>query len=333
MLTTLECVIRVRLRKATFYMNILIVYDTVRDINKAVGRSHSEYLDSGIDQYKQYVNLENVRPIKTFDFISNIAMSDVHKKLVGSFLDCTPWEYNEMHDHIFNLEHLVQEMLVDVDFFEYSFEFVGSSSEQLYVPEQQHSVFDTSFIPECDVVLSVDFSQLGEIKIMNTKNNGFVWLNLVRQTNEKPAVHDVSLTFHCKEYISSSLMKSSLLSYLSKLLDYHKYSKSEVSIEVHGPAVNLTVFTVEDDDGLIYYEEQFDIVLGIKMPGWPKCAWHWPHRKRKWPSPQQINVVTQKGYHFVPKAAVHGHSDLDWRVSFSLAVLNISATIWSRSIL
>jgi len=59
---------------------------------------------------------------------------------------------------------------------------------------------------------------------------------------------------------------------------------------------------------------------------WPRVAAEWTTRDRLWPHQSVIDGIVGKGAHLVAKEFCH--EDIDWRLSFSVAEINL-ATRWS----
>ena len=70
--------------------------------------------------------------------------------------------------------------------------------------------------------------------------------------------------------------------------------------------------------------QNIDTVPCIECPGWPSIADEWIQRTRQWPDVTEIQKIVRKGYHLVHKSSEDGDTDLEWRLSFSLAELHLA---------
>ncbi len=74
-----------------------------------------------------------------------------------------------------------------------------------------------------------------------------------------------------------------------------------------------------------------DHVLAVEMiNAWPLLAVEWISRKRLWPRPHVIDDIKGCGFHLVCKTSQAGDSDVEWRISFSLAELKLSDEMTSE---
>ena len=71
-------------------------------------------------------------------------------------------------------------------------------------------------------------------------------------------------------------------------------------------------------------KEGVDLVPALRSQGWPKVAKEWIKRERKWPSPEMVDKVIQKGHHMVVKPPKNGDSECYFRISFSHAEFLLS---------
>ena len=63
-----------------------------------------------------------------------------------------------------------------------------------------------------------------------------------------------------------------------------------------------------------------DYVPALRSLVWPRVAWEWIKRERKWPSPDIVDNVIHEGFHLVVKPPKNGgNPDCDFRISFSHA--------------
>ena len=69
-----------------------------------------------------------------------------------------------------------------------------------------------------------------------------------------------------------------------------------------------------------------DFVFCLKLTFWPSVATEWQSRDRLWPHQSVIDGIVGKGAHLVAKEFCH--DDIDWRLSFSVAEIDL-ATRWS----
>ena len=69
-----------------------------------------------------------------------------------------------------------------------------------------------------------------------------------------------------------------------------------------------------------------DMVPCLKLMFWPSVAAEWKTRDRLWPRQSVIDGIVGKGAHVVAKEFCH--EDIDWRLSFSVAEIDL-ATRWS----
>jgi len=70
----------------------------------------------------------------------------------------------------------------------------------------------------------------------------------------------------------------------------------------------------------------FDFVPCFKLMFWPRVAAEWKTRDRVWPHQLVTDDIVGKGAHLVAKEFCH--DDIDWRLSFSVAEIDL-ATRWS----
>ena len=70
----------------------------------------------------------------------------------------------------------------------------------------------------------------------------------------------------------------------------------------------------------------YDFVPCLKLMFWPRVAAEWETRGRRWPHQSVIDGIVGKGAHLVAKEFCH--EDIDWRLSFSVAEIDL-ATRWS----
>ena len=79
-------------------------------------------------------------------------------------------------------------------------------------------------------------------------------------------------------------------------------------------------------------EISIDFVLCCKCNFWPEVAAEWPEREREWPEQSTIKQIVTNGIHIVCKKL--RHSEIDWRLSFSVAEIVITQqwTSWQHYI-
>ena len=90
-----------------------------------------------------------------------------------------------------------------------------------------------------------------------------------------------------------------------------------LNLKRNGPAATMVI------DGRI----EVDLVLSIKIIGWPQCANGWGNfaSSRSWPTQRQVEQIKMKEpkYHLIAKSCpfedIPEHSQKNWRVSFSEA--------------
>ena len=73
-------------------------------------------------------------------------------------------------------------------------------------------------------------------------------------------------------------------------------------------------------------ELSIDFVSCFKCNFWPEVAAEWPEREREWPEQSTIKQIVTNGIHIVCKKL--RHSEIDWRLSFSVAEMVITQQ-WS----
>ena len=102
----------------------------------------------------------------------------------------------------------------------------------------------------------------------------------------------------------SGTMKNIIFSFLP-------YLKSLLTMLPHGPSISSS--SCGDD---------VDFVPYMKSESWPEIAREWICRKRcfGWPSQEMINDIVKQGCYIVPVGSkLHNGSEIEWRLSFSLA--------------
>ena len=79
-------------------------------------------------------------------------------------------------------------------------------------------------------------------------------------------------------------------------------------------------------------EMSIDFVFCCKCNFWPEVAVEWPEREREWPEQSTIKQIVTNGIHIVCKKL--RHSEIDWRLSFSVADIVITQqwTSWQHYI-
>ena len=137
-------------------------------------------------------------------------------------------------------------------------------------------------------------------------------------------------------YFNSMKLKNLILASLSiqhlqKITRTEMERKTQMLSNIHGPAITVYGHSVRLKDefgGLTPFNIPNNILqidFTISLP----CKWHnvsdWLMRaNRKWPSHQVVEAIIEKGIHLVPKSQEDDQSGDTWRMSFSLAEMELS---------
>ena len=89
----------------------------------------------------------------------------------------------------------------------------------------------------------------------------------------------------------------------SGLFVKHCRTHEAPSCEIAGPS---NVGEIKSKSTVI----KVDKVMAFQCGTWPKCAYEWVHRHRKyiWPSPKLVNFIKSKGWNFVPVGKYNSRS-------------------------
>ena len=188
---------------------------------------------------------------------------------------------------------------------------------------------DQDFLIEPSTIIasySFKCSRLEIVQDISCKEEGFAMLkvskSLARRCNLKEG------------FLSTEVIKDSLLKCLKKvslthfpgivrrsrgLLESLFKSKVRRKVQVHGPAVNLTISTLEGSN-LIYLA---DFIFAIPCFQWPRES-DWPSRNKKWPDHKVVATIKERGFHFIPRNKENDKSNFTWRYSFSKAERELS---------
>ena len=136
-------------------------------------------------------------------------------------------------------------------------------------------------------------------------------------------------------FLSTDVIKNSVFKCLSKdtlahfpgvarrnqgLLEKLLTSLIRPAVKVHGPAVNLSIKTLDNSKEIFLA----DFTFAIPCLQWPPES-DWPFRSKMWLDPKVIATITQDcGFHFVPRNKENDKSKFTWRYSFSAAERELS---------
>ena len=128
-----------------------------------------------------------------------------------------------------------------------------------------------------------------------------------------------------KRQLSAWKLKAMLHENYKKMGEFLEGASEKCKTIGDGPSLELKrelpKFNPEDPfqyaSDIIWYKiiASSDIILTIRCDGWPRCAWEWLSRDRRWPDKNLVQKISQDGFHIVPKSSPDGN----FRLSFSNA--------------
>ena len=191
--------------------------------------------------------------------------------------------------------------------------FTGSKAEGLDLPSSDVDyMFDGNNEFGIKVTQSLEESNtsLYSTFFMSTENVpiGFALLQHLHQP-QMNSLNYVSQTMYGIRYLSSDLIVRIKVSAFSDLPVFQ-------AVQRQGPSAEVWLTTMEKS------ESGTDTVFSIHCPFWPNVSSEWVQRPRHyaWPTSQDIQAITDFGFHLVPVG--HPYSDtklIEWRISFSIA--------------
>ena len=189
---------------------------------------------------------------------------------------------------------------------------------------------DQDFLIEPLGITASYLSQPDTIKIDQSEScieEGFVTLkvseSLARRYNLKEGL------------LSTDVIKDSVLRCISEdtlthfpgvarrnggLLERLLKSRIRQKVKVHGPAVNLSIMTLDDSKQIFLA----DFTFAIRCLEWPPQS-DWPSRNKMWPDRKVVaTIIKDCGFHVVPRNKENDKSKFTWRYSFSAAERELS---------
>ena len=153
---------------------------------------------------------------------------------------------------------------------------------------------------------------------MSTENvpPGFALLQHLNHTPMNSVLYQVSQNMYDILYLSSDLIVQNFVSIGNNV-------PCVQSVQRQGPSAEFWLHSMNKS------ESGHDMVFSIHCPFWPNESLEWVQRPRHfaWPTSQDIQTITDFGFHLVPVG--HPHSDkklMEWRISFSVAERTL---VWS----
>ena len=120
-----------------------------------------------------------------------------------------------------------------------------------------------------------------------------------------------------REYVEEALLRTRVTNLPGTPCCCGKIELTEgIKIESKGPAIKLRIGTLFETD----------ITLCIQCPEWPTES-DWASRPRYWPSVVEAQRIMSFGCHLVAKPAPTDKEKTSWRLSFSLAEVELSKLI------
>ena len=191
-------------------------------------------------------------------------------------------------------------------------------------------------IQPCEITASYS-SQPNTIEIVQSEScveEGFAKLKVNESLARK---YDLK-----KGFLSTNVIKKSIKRCLSKanlthfpgvprrsqgLLESLLASLICRKVKVHGPAVNLSITTLDNSKEIFLA----DFTFAIPCLEWPRES-DWPVRDRMWPDRKVVATVTKCcGFHFVPRNKENDKSKFTWRYSFSAAERELSKHVYETA--
>ena len=204
-------------------------------------------------------------------------------------------------------------------------EFAGSIAEGLYV---------CSKTPDVDCMFTDIFDELKLsppcLKYLDNKP-GFTWYTVDDTEKHKltealgeevlSVVEEGGKTFTCVN--PEKLWRSENMKNLHRkaMLKYtNNTNLSDGNVDIHGPAYSYECSDISLQD-VFTIKHEIDYVFALQVNEWPSFITEdWLTRDfTSWPSTEIAKKVMSNYFHVVPKSSANGNSNLEWRISFSMA--------------
>lgn len=93
-----------------------------------------------------------------------------------------------------------------------------------------------------------------------------------------------------------------------------------VNVDIYGPAYLYECNNISLQD-VFTIKQEIDYVFALQVNEWPSFITddRLIRDFTSWPSTEIAKKVISNCFHIVPKSSAHGNSNLEWRVSFSIA--------------
>ncbi|PFX14000.1 Cyclic GMP-AMP synthase [Stylophora pistillata] len=249
-------------------------------------------------------------------------MSQIRNKLLRDLF--TEAEFDREHDEVKEIEaavrHLVNEIAETIAEKEPLFNNTVLQSGSFYEDLKVEGPNEFDFMICLENLSQPDVCEVKEIPFRSVGDPGYVHVQ----------VRDSDLRLSWQRYVSKkkqNLKPKTMLEKFQTLVNYalaekreHFHEKLSKNFEAELRKIPVTLKLIWNGTKYTNYEISVDLVLCIRMAGWPNDSDVRERYNRSHPSYEMIRQATQEGYHLI--ASCIGESGKPrpcWRLSFSRA--------------